>query len=160
VATSAAVALGLAAKRKAACQQRRCQHANHCSHWTSHRLNRKENATSRQKSHYFFSPGLYTGAPWHCHRGLLPLPASEARGEGRGEGHKRNGSRRRVLSGVTASSPQPSPPKEARESPRLVALSSCAHYTLAGKRAWLSNAHHHQGPDKTGGFRGPKSHTS
>src|ERR1035437_463438 len=60
MATSAAVAFGLAAERKAACQQHRCQHANDCSHWTSHHLNPKENATSRQKSHYFFSPGLYS----------------------------------------------------------------------------------------------------
>src|ERR1039457_6263032 len=45
---------------------------------------------------------------------------------GRGEGHKRNGSRRRMLSGVTGSSPQPSPPKEEREGRRLVAVLRCA----------------------------------
>ena len=60
---------------------------------------------------------------------LNPLPVRRGEGEatprslsaliqrqwGRGEGYKRNGSRKRVLSGVTASSPQPSPPKEERE---------------------------------------------
>jgi hypothetical protein len=48
--------------------------------------------------------------------GLLPLPASGARGEGWGEGHKRGGRRgQERLPGMTASSPRPSPPKEERE---------------------------------------------
>ena len=59
MATPAAVALRLAAERKPGCQQGSCQHANRCSHWTFHHLNREENATSWQKAHYFFTPGLY-----------------------------------------------------------------------------------------------------
>jgi len=48
--------------------------------------------------------------------GLLPLPASGARGEGWGEGHKRDGRQgQERLSGVSASSPGPSPLKEERE---------------------------------------------
>src|SRR5437667_11993185 len=56
------------------------------------------------------------GASLHCDGALLPLPASEARGEGWGEGHKRTGKPvRGRLSDRAASSPQPSPPKEERE---------------------------------------------
>ena len=59
MAAAAAVAFRLAAEREAACQQGCCQHANYCSHWTSHHLNWKENAISGQKAHYFLAPGLY-----------------------------------------------------------------------------------------------------
>ena len=47
--------------------------------------------------------------------GLLPLRASEGRGEGWGEGHKYNGRRgQQRLPGVVASSPQPFPPQADR----------------------------------------------
>jgi hypothetical protein len=57
------------------------------------------------------------GAARYCHRDLLPLPASEARGEGRGEGHQHDGTPGPPgLPGRGASSPQPSPPEEERRS--------------------------------------------
>ena len=65
MATAAAVAFCLAAERQPTCQQGRCQHADHFSHWTSHHLNLKENATSRRKAYYFFMRDLY------CARNLV-----------------------------------------------------------------------------------------
>ena len=55
----AAVAFCFAAERNPACQQGRCQHANHCSHWTFHDFNWQHDATAWPKAHYFFTQVLY-----------------------------------------------------------------------------------------------------
>ena len=59
VPSPAAVALRFAAERKPACQQGRCQPADHRSHWTLHHLNWIDDATSWPEAHYFLAPDLY-----------------------------------------------------------------------------------------------------